>query len=127
MLNSSSAKVTIICSANQLTGFYMMATLSFNELILRWKLCDDLQQKQKKLGDHLILAYAEKNFVRGNYFPYFLYLCSNFLRVISAYWLDSTVIANEISSMADMKVFSQNNFPTWYNGVSFFRFRISSK
>ena len=31
--NSLNAKVTIIkiCSANQLIGFYMMATLAFNE------------------------------------------------------------------------------------------------
>ena len=33
-INSLNVKVTIIiCSANQLTGFYMMATLVFNELI----------------------------------------------------------------------------------------------
>ena len=41
-VNSLKTKVTIvetsqlICSANQLTGFYIMATLAFNELMLNW-------------------------------------------------------------------------------------------
>ena len=41
-INSLNTKVAIvetsqlICSANQLTGFYIMATLAFNELMLNW-------------------------------------------------------------------------------------------
>ena len=31
----------MICSANQLTGFYMMATLAFNDLILEAKFGGD--------------------------------------------------------------------------------------
>ena len=33
----------MICSANQLTGFYMMATLAFNDLILEAKFGGDPQ------------------------------------------------------------------------------------
>ena len=34
LLNPSSASVALICCANQLTGFYMRATLTFNGLTL---------------------------------------------------------------------------------------------
>ena len=57
----------LICRANQLTGFYMMATLAFNELILKyqwivlWKQQDSeeindfrYQQKIKKFSELIL-------------------------------------------------------------------------
>ena len=42
---SSYRKQSVICSANQLTGFYMKATLAFNELTLEITFRDELLAK----------------------------------------------------------------------------------
>ena len=42
----------MICSENQLTGFYMMATLAFNELILEATFSEDRSRYIRLYGYH---------------------------------------------------------------------------
>ena len=75
----------LICGANELTGFYMLVTLAFNELKLTWS------QQNIKLRYFLSL---EKTWMEDN------------INEICNYYLINDEVINHITTLRDLRLMS---------------------